>query len=104
MRRRVVFLPVLLAAFFMAGCEMAAPTPVPTPATYAIAPSLRNGIRCSARVAGAPITGQCLPGDSMVVQYFEFAAEQTTDGTIQFYPLGSGHWGGAAGSPLRTCR
>lgn len=90
MRRRVVFLPVLLAAFFMAGCEMAAPTPVPTPTAYAIAPVFEEWYTLfGPELLGAPITGQCLPGDGMVVQYFEHVRlEQTTDGTIQFYPLG----------------
>ncbi len=90
MRRRVTFLPVLLAFAILAGCEMAAPTPVPTPTAYAVAPAFEEWYTLfGPELLGAPITGQCQPGDGMIVQYFEHVRlERTTDGAIQFYPLG----------------
>lgn len=90
MQRRAIFFPLLLAAVFLAGCQMAAPTPVPTPTSYAVAPAFEEWYALfGPELLGAPITGQCMPDDGMVVQYFEnVRLEQATDGTVGLYPLG----------------
>lgn len=88
MQRRGIFLLVLLAAFFLAGCET--PTPTPMPADYTVAPAFEElYARYGPALLGAPITGVCLPGDGALVQYFEnVRLERTPNGAIQFYPLG----------------
>lgn len=88
MQRRANFLLVLLAPFLLAGCETAEPTP--TPAGYVVAPAFEEWYtQFGPALLGAPITGQCMPEDGTIVQYFEnVRLEQIAGGTVQFFPLG----------------
>lgn len=88
MRRRAIIPLMLLAAFFLVGCET--PTPTPTPAGYTVAPAFEESYaQYGPTLLGAPITGVCLPGDGTVIQYFEnVRLERTPEGVVQFHPLG----------------
>ncbi|MDT8306865.1 MAG: hypothetical protein RRC07_13100 [Anaerolineae bacterium] len=104
---------VLLILTWLLGVACQDEPPPPAPTGFAVAPVF-DGWQTAygPDLLGAPITGQCLPGDGRIVQYFEnVRLEYDPEGDVSPYPLGQWALSGVrsrvpapvpANSPTRT--
>lgn len=81
---------LLLVLTWLLGVACQDEPPPPAPTGFAVAPVFEEWQAVYGHeLLGAPITGQCLPGDGRIVQYFEnVRLEQAPEGDIFPYPLG----------------
>jgi hypothetical protein len=81
---------VLLALIWLLGVACRDEPPPPAPTGFAVAPVFEEWqATFGPELLGAPITGQCLPDDGRVVQYFEnVRLEKGAGDEISPYPLG----------------
>jgi hypothetical protein len=109
--KRAHIILLVLTVLLGAACQDEPPPPAPT--GFAVAPAFAEWQAAFGRVLlGAPVTGQCLPGDGRIVQYFEnVRLEQNPSGQVSLYPLGEWALSGVrrrvpapvpADSPTRT--
>lgn len=89
MNHRHTFL-ILIALTLLLGAACQEEAPPPTVTGFAVAPVFAEWQESyGGDLIGAPITGQCLPGDGRIVQYFENVRLETApDATVAPYPLG----------------
>jgi hypothetical protein len=81
---------ILLALTLLFGVACQEEPPPPTATGFAVAPAFAEWQSTyGGDLIGAPITGQCLPGDGRTVQYFEnIRLETGPDAGVTAYPLG----------------